>query len=234
MLNQKLTSGLFPLFKKARTLFLSCLLFFFILNSCMVVRFDAHLATKGTRIEKEEVQPGPPIEVAEHSNTQIGAGVEIKAGPKIGEKTEILGVFGYDRYYYFVGNDDFIKLGLQARRNFNNEAYWIAIEGSYVKDWAHIKDIEDNPDVGYAGYVFNPMTRKLEYCRNRMATGWMVGALYGYRIKKIKSMNMNVFAGAYLMHLGDFKSQQDIKTKEDYFNLHFKAGVELALPYSIK
>ena len=168
MLNQKLTSGLIPLFKKACTLFLPCLLLFFILNSCMLVRFDAHLATKGTRLEKEEVQPGPPI------------------------------------------------------------------EGSYVKDWAHIKDCEDNPDVGYAGYVFNPMTRKLEYCRNRMATGWMAGALYGYRIKKIKSMNMNVFAGAYLMHLGDFKSQQDIKTKEDYFNLHFKAGVELALPYSIK
>ena len=78
------------------------------------------------------------------------------------------------------------------------------------------------------------MTQQLVYFRTRIASGWMAGALFGYKIKKIKSLNMNVFAGAYLMHLGDFKTKQDKITKEGHYNLHFKAGVEIALPHKIK
>lgn len=251
MSNQKIIFVHNPQLKKVAKFLRSCFLLLFLLNGCMVVRFDAHFSTKGTKIEKEE-EAGPPAgayglhlknglsvqndgpqgEGSDHGDTQIGAGVELKVGPKLGEKTEILGVLGYDRYYYFVGNDDFVKLGLQGRRYFNDDAFWLGVEGSLVKDWAYIKDIADNPDVGYAGYIFNPMTQQLEYRRTREANGWMAGVLGGYKLKQIKSLDMNVFAGAFLMHLGDFTSIQDEITKECHYNLHFKAGVEVALPFS--
>jgi len=251
MSNQKPILRLNPQLKNVFKLFLFCLLMLFFLNSCVTVLVDAHFATKGTKIEKEEEAgppagsyglhlknglstqyDGPPSEAKDHGDTQIGAGVELKVGPKLGEKTEILGVLGYDRYYYFVGNDDFVKLGLQGRRYFNDDAFWLGVEGSLVKDWAYIKDIADNPDVGYAGYIFNPMTQQLEYRRTRVANGWMAGLLGGYKLKQIKALDMNLFAGAYLLHLGDFSSIQDEITKECHYNLHFKAGVEVALPFS--
>jgi hypothetical protein len=225
-----------------------------LLSGCMVVRFDAHLATKGTKIKSDNDEDtggpstgtyglhlkngysaeadGPPSEAKDHGDTQIGGGVEMMVGPKLGEDTEILGVLGYDRYYYFVGNDDFVKFGLQGRRTFGNDSFWLGAEASYVKDWAYIKDITDNPDVGMAGCIFNPMTQQLEYRRTRTANGWMAGVLGGYKIKQVKSMDMSIFAGAYFMHLGDFKSKLDEITKDCHNNLHFKAGIEVGLPFS--
>jgi hypothetical protein len=220
----------------------------------MVVRFNAHLATKGTLIKSDDDEDtsgppteiyglqlkngysapaeGPPSEVKNHGDTQIGGGVEMLIGPKLGEKTEILGVLGYDRYYYYVGNDDLIKLGLQGRRSLRNNSFWLGAEAGYLRDWAYIKDIADNPDVGLAGYIFNPVSQQLEYRRLRTANGWMAGVLGGYKIKQVESMDMSIFAGAYLIHLGDFKSRLDEITKDSHYNLHFKAGIEIGLPYS--
>ena len=237
--------------KKAFKLFMFCLFVFCFFYGCMVVRIDTHLTTKGTRIESEKEsgpppgisglnikssnvakKDGPPDDLPDHGDTQLGAGVELKVGPKLGEKTEILGVIGYDRYYYYVGNDDFVKVGMQGRRAFNNDSFWLGAEGSLVKDWAYIKDITENSDVGYSGYIFNPMTQQLEYRRTRTANGWMAGVLGGFKLKQVKSMDMSIFAGAYLIHLGDFTSKQEEVTKEGHINLRFKAGVEVALPFS--
>jgi hypothetical protein len=203
-------------------------------SGCVVLRDETYFATKGTLIKSDNDNDtgGQPGEAKDHGNTQIGGGVEILIGPKLGEKTEVLGVLGYNRYYYFVGNDDLIKFGLQGRRTFGNDSFWLGAEASYVKDWAYIKDITDNPDVGMAGYIFNPVTQQLEYRRKRTATGWMSGILGGYKIKQIKSLDMSIFAGAYFMHLGNFKSTLDEITKDSHNNLHFKVGVELAMPHS--
>jgi hypothetical protein len=252
MLNLKLTYEINREFKKAIPYLLSFLLLLFLFNGCLLVRFDAHFATKGTKIgsdeKKAEMQSNtfgmhlkhafpndygaPPAEAAEHGDTQIGAGAELKIGPKLGKTTEILGVLGYDRYYYFVGNDDFVKLGLQGRKTFKDDRFWLGLEGSYVKDWAYLKNNTENPDVGMAGYIFNPATRKLEYRRTRKANGWMAGLLGGYKINLIKSLDTSVFAGAFLMHLGDFTTKMNEVTKEPHYNLHFKAGIEVALPFS--
>jgi len=252
MLNLKLALEFNPELKKAFLNLLCCLLMLFLFNGCLVVRFDAHFATKGTLIGKDEKKAetqsqsygsqlkharpvdygAPPVDVPKHGDTQIGGGAELKVGPKLGESTEILGVLGYDRYYYFVGNDDFVKLGLQGRKTFKDDRFWLALEGSYAKDWAYLKDITDNPDVGMCGYIFNPATYKLEYRRTRKAEGWMAGLLGGYKINLIKSLETNVFAGAYLMHLGDFTTKKNEVTKESHYNLHFKAGIEVALPFS--
>ena len=252
MFKQKSTIKLNPLLKKIIQLVLSCAIVIMLLNNCMVVKFDAHFATKGTKIENKNEEPGMPSgtyglhlkngisaqnngansEGSHHGDTQLGAGIELKVGPKLGDKTEVLGVLGYHRYYYFVGNDDFVKLGLQARRYFKNDNFWLGLEGSLVKDWAYLKDIANNPDVGYAGYIFNPITQQLEYRRTRTADGWMAGIVGGYKIKQIKALDVSVFAGSFLMHLGDFKSKQDEITKECHYNLHLKAGLEVALPFS--
>ncbi len=237
--------------KKTLKIFLSCLFMLSFFNGCMVVRFDAHFATKGTKIGSEKSNSGqppgtfglhmksaasaengaPPMEACKHGDTQIGAGAELLIGPKLGKSAEILGLFGYDRYYYFVGNDDFIKLGMQGRKKFKDETIWLGLEGSYVKDWAYLKDITDNPDVGMAGYIFNPLTQQLEYRKNRQARGWMAGLLGGTRVHLIKKLDMNVFAGAYVMQLGDFTTKKNEITKESHYNLHFKASVEIALPF---
>ena len=66
----------------------------------------------------------------------------------------------------------------------------------------------------------------------RTANGWMTGVLGGYKIKQVESMDMSIFAGAYLIHLGDFKSRLDEITKDSHYNLHFKVGIEVGLPYS--
>ncbi len=234
MKSQKLTLRRNIPFNKILKLsvFLMFILAFF--SGCVVVRDETYFATKGTLIESDNDMDtgGQPSEAKDHGNTQIGGGAEILIGPKLGEKTEVLGVLGYNRYYYFVGNDDLIKFGLQGRKTFGNDSFWLGAEASYVKDWAYIKDITDNPDVGMAGYIFNPITRQLEYRRTRTATGWMAGILGGYKIAYIKSLDMGIFAGAYFMHLGDFKSSLDEITKDSHNNLHFKVGIELALPYS--
>jgi hypothetical protein len=239
----------------------------------MVVRFDAHFSTKGTKIEKEEEagppagsyglhlknglstpNEGPPSEGSDHGDTQIGGGAALLIGPRVGENIEVLGVIGYDRYYYFVGNDDFVKLGLQGRRYFNDDTFWLGVEGSLVKDWAYIKDIKDNPDVGYAGYKgFDPIAmRPAYYFKKRTANGWMAGINGGYKIKQIKSLDLSIFAAATFMHLNDFEADapsdvpaqtlmmwgltttenNTIITKLCHNNLHFRAGIELALPFS--